>query len=612
MTATPKRTFVLGLDALVPQLVERFIAEGRMPNIAKLIERGVQANAMPVLPTHTPVNWTTIGTGAWPGTHGITGFSMKDRTRELTNWALGSDTTQVTAEFLWQAAEKVGKKSILLKWGGPTYPVTVTEGVQVDGCFCICCDHEIAGPKRFSMSDQPTSHPIEWAPADGWANVPDSATQALAGEIELGNDEDKINLHLLAIGAGGDVDTLLICSATDAAEPLATMTVDEYSPWLTLSFSGREGTVRLKLLDIGEKALELYATQIMPTVGGWTYPENVANELVTNVGPFLQRVGYNQRGAIYGAWADMATLLDEIDYQHDWFASAAKYLCENYDHELFFLHSHAPDYIQDAIMPESEPLTAGSPEIAEEHLGYVARVYESCDRMVGRIVDKVATADDLIVVVSDHGCIGYHDVQSGPQMVKDILEDGGFLVYEGDDREEHVSSKPSRGRGAIDWSRTKAIWHDTMYIYMNVKGRQPEGCIEPEDYEAVRNDIIQALLEYKDPRLGCCPFTLVMRREDAAMLGLWGDRVGDIMVCVLPGGDYGEGHGNVLPTETFGLSSIQATLVMAGPGVRQGVTLTHPVWLTDVAPTIAHLMNIPAPATMEGAVLNAALEDGVR
>ncbi|HDZ45063.1 MAG TPA: hypothetical protein ENH80_14115, partial [Phycisphaerae bacterium] len=115
MTATPKRTFVLGLDALVPQLVERFIAEGRMPNIAKLIERGVQANAMPVLPTHTPVNWTTIGTGAWPGTHGITGFSMKDRTRELTNWALGSDTTQVTAEFLWQAAEKVGKKSILLK-----------------------------------------------------------------------------------------------------------------------------------------------------------------------------------------------------------------------------------------------------------------------------------------------------------------------------------------------------------------------------------------------------------------------------------------------------------------------------------------------------------------
>ena len=605
MSHKPKRTFILGLDALVPQLVERFMAEGRMPHIRKLIDRGSFAHALPVLPTHTPVNWTTIGTGAWPGTHGITGFSMKDRTKELTNWVLGSDSTQVQAEFLWQAAERVGKKSILLKWGGPMYPVTVKEGVQVDGCFCVCCEHEIAGPKRFSMSEQPSSDPVKWSAPNGWEGVPESA---LAAEIELGNENDKIILHLLAIAEGGEIDTLLICSTKDATEAVAKLKIDEYSEWLTLSLNGREGTVRFKLLEISEKALELYATQIMPTVGGWTHPENVANELVTNVGPFLQRVGYNQRGAIYGAWADTATLLDEIDYQHDWFAGAAKYLCENYEHELFFLHSHAPDYIQDAIMPEAEPLTAGSPEIAEEHLGYVARVYESCDRLVGRIVDEVATADDLIVVVSDHGCIGYHDVQGGPQMVKGILEDHGFLVYEGDAREEHVSSKPSRGHGAIDWTRTKAIWHDTMYIYMNVKGRQPEGCIEPEDYEQVRDDIIQALLEYKDPRLGHCPFTLVMRREDAAMLGLWGDRVGDIMVCVAPGGDYGEGHGNLLPTARFGLSSIQATLVMAGPGVRRGHRVKRPVWLTDVAPTIAHLMSIPAPATMEGAVLNEALQ----
>ncbi len=604
VSSKPKRAFILGLDALIPQLVERFIAEGRMPHIAKLIERGSFGHALPVLPTHTPVNWTTIGTGAWPGTHGITGFSMKDRTKELTNWASGADSTQVQAEFLWQTAEKVGKKSILLKWGGPTYPVVVTDGVQVDGCFCICCDHEIAGPVRFSMSDQPTSQPVAWSSADGWTGAPEGV---LATEIELGNDDDKITLHLLAVAEGGQIDTLLICSAKDAAEPLATLKADEYSDWLTLSLNGREGTVRFKLLEVGPNALELYATQIMPTVGGWTHPENVANELVTNVGPFLQRVGYNQRGVVYGAWADMATMLDEIDYQHEWFADSAKYLCENYEHELFFLHSHAPDYIQDAIMPEAEPMTAATPEMSEENLGYVARVYESCDRMIGRFVDEIATEDDLVVVVADHGCIGYHDVRGGPQMVKEILEENDFLVYEGSEREEHVSSKPSRGRGAIDWTRTKAIWHDTMYIYMNVKGRQPEGCIEPEDYEQVRSDIIQALLEYKDPRLGRCPFKLVMRREDAAMLGLWGDRVGDIMVCVEPGGDYGEGHGNVLPTETFGVGGIHATLVMAGPGVRAGYRVKRPVWLTDVAPTVAHLMDIPASATMEGAVINEAL-----
>jgi predicted AlkP superfamily phosphohydrolase/phosphomutase len=604
MPAKPKRAFILGLDALVPQLVEKFIAEGHMPHIAKLIERGAFANALPVLPTHTPVNWTTIGTGAFPGTHGITGFSMKDRTKDLSNWLSGADTTQVQAEFLWQAAEKVGKKSILLKWGGPTYPVTVEEGVQVDGCFCICCDHEIGGPNRFSMREEPYSLPVAWSKPDGWTGAPEGS---LATEIELG-EEDKIVLNLLGVAEGDGIDTLLICEGKDGAAPLSTMKPGEYSEWLTLSLNGREGTVRFKLLEIGADTLELYSTQIMPTHGGWTHPEKVANELVENVGPFLQRVGYNQRGVVYGAWADMVTMLDEIDYQHEWFASSAKYLCENYDHELFWLHSHAPDYIQDAIMPEVEPMTAGSPEIAEENMGYVRRVYESCDRMVGRIVDEVATEDDLIVVVADHGCIGYHDVRGGPQMVKEIMEDNGFLVYEGDDREEHVSSKPSRGRGAIDWTRTKAIWHDTMYIYMNVKGRQPEGCVEAEDYEKVRSEIIQALLDYKDPRLGRCPFKMAMRSEDAAMLGLWGDRIGDIMVCVEPGGDYGEGHGNVLPTETFGVGSIQATVVMAGPGVLKGHRIKRPIWLTDVPTTVAHLMDIPAPATMEGAVVNEALE----
>jgi len=607
VTARPKRAFILGLDALVPQLVERFAAEGRMPHLSALMQRGCFAHALPVLPTHTPVNWTTIGTGAWPGTHGITGFSMKDRTKELTNWAPATDTRHVQAEFLWQAAERVGKKSILLKWGGPTYPVTVKDGVQVDGCFCVCCDHEIAGPKRFSTSAQPTSEPVALAAADGWAHLPRSARPPLATEITLGSEEETASLHLLCLAEGADYDALLVCKAKDAAEPLARVTEREYTPWLTLSLGGRRGTVRLKLLALGPGSLELYASQIMPAAGGWTHPDGVAKELVENVGPFLQRVGYNQRGVIYGAWADLETLLEEIDYQHDWFADATKYLCENHEHELLFLHSHAPDYIQDAILPEAEPATADSPEQSAEHLAMVAHVYESCDRLVGRIVDEVATEDDLICVVSDHGCVGYHEDRHGPQMVKEILEDGGFLVYEGDDREAHVSSKPARGRGAIDWSRTKAVWHDTMYIYMNVKGRQPNGVVEPDEYEQVRSDIIQALLEHKDPRLGRCPFSLVLRREDAAMLGLWGDRVGDIMVCCLPGGAYGEGHGNLLPTATYGISSVQATLILAGPGVRKGCRMGRPVWLTDVAPTVAHLMDIPAPTTMEGAVLNEAL-----
>ncbi len=609
MKARPKRSFILGLDGAVPQLVERFAAEGRMPNLSKLIQRGCFAHALPVLPTHTPVNWTTIGTGAWPGTHGITGFSINDRTKELTNLASSADSEQVRAQFLWQAAEQVGKKSILLKWGGPNFPVTVKDGVQVDGCFCVCCEHELAGPARFGTSHQPSSTRIELAPADDWPHVPPSNRPPLATEIVVGKQETAtVTVHLLCVAESSHYDTLLLFRAKGGAELLASVQARQWSDWVTLDFSGRKGTFRAKVLDLAAdgSALEVYVSQIMPHTG-WTYPEDVARDLTENVGPFIQRPGYNQRGTIYSAWADMETMLEEIEYQHEWFAKAAKHLCENYEHDLFFLHTHAPDYIQDAVMPEAEPLTADSPEQSAEYLELVAKVYQSCDRTVGRIVDDVTTEDDLVCVVSDHGCVGYHADLQAPQMIKKILEDNGFLMYKGSEREAHVSSKPSRGHSAIDWSRTKAIWHDTMYIYMNVKGRQPNGVVEPDEYEQTRSDIIQALLDYKDPRLGRCPFSLVLRREDAGMLGLWGDRVGDIIVCCLPGGNYGEGHGNLLPTAIYGLSSLQATLILAGPGVRTGHKISRPVWLTDVAPTVAHLMQIPPPPTMEGAVLHEAL-----
>jgi len=299
-----------------------------------------------------------------------------------------------------------------------------------------------------------------------------------------------------------------------------------------------------------------------------------------------------------------------MEYQHDWYAEALKYLCDQHDCELIFLQTHAPDYIQDSLLRDAEPLTAESPEESAKNLELVAQTYASCDRMVGRILDEVAQEDDLIVIVSDHGCIGSHSDRSASAIVNDILIENGWLVHHpGEDRGEDPSSKPHRGGGGIDWSKTKAIFHDSIYIYMNVKGREPDGVVEPEEYQSLRGEIMDALHQHKDPKLGHCPFNLILRSEEAAMLGLYGDRVGDIIVTVEEGGLYGEGHGSLAPTSRYGVSSLRAILILAGPGVRRNVTLERPIWLTDVAPTIAHLMKIPPGPTMQGAILNDALTD---
>ncbi|HID56176.1 TPA: phosphodiesterase, partial [Candidatus Poribacteria bacterium] len=69
--AEAKRGLILGLDAMVPNITERFLGEGVLPNLLRMVERGCFTRVRPVIPAQTPSNWDTIATGATPGTHGV-------------------------------------------------------------------------------------------------------------------------------------------------------------------------------------------------------------------------------------------------------------------------------------------------------------------------------------------------------------------------------------------------------------------------------------------------------------------------------------------------------------------------------------------------------------
>ncbi len=71
-----KKFMILGFDGAMPEHFNRFLHEGHMPNIARLIKKGTYSRALPAPPVDSPTNWVTIVTGAWPGTHGITSFTI--------------------------------------------------------------------------------------------------------------------------------------------------------------------------------------------------------------------------------------------------------------------------------------------------------------------------------------------------------------------------------------------------------------------------------------------------------------------------------------------------------------------------------------------------------
>ena len=121
MTLKPKKVAVIGLDCALTHLIDKHIAEGHLPNFKKLFEQGTVAdNCLTNFPTVTPPNWATIATGALDGTHGITDFHVHETGTPLDNsqirQAFGSQRCQ--AEYIWDAADKAGKKSIVLNYPG--------------------------------------------------------------------------------------------------------------------------------------------------------------------------------------------------------------------------------------------------------------------------------------------------------------------------------------------------------------------------------------------------------------------------------------------------------------------------------------------------------------
>lgn len=74
-----------------------------------------------------------------------------------------------------------------------------------------------------------------------------------------------------------------------------------------------------------------------------------------------------------------------------------------------------------------------------------------------------------------------------------------------------------------------------MHIYVNLKGRNPGGIVDKKDYDDVVNKIIGALYDYTDPETRRKPVALALKKEDARIIGLCGDGVGDVVVAVRGG-----------------------------------------------------------------------------
>ena len=95
-----KKILFLGLDAAMPDLVKKFVAEGVMPNTEKIMNQGVFSRLETVFPPLTAAAWTAIVSGAGSGTNGVPSLMVKHPGEELDHWHTSFDRNEVLCETL--------------------------------------------------------------------------------------------------------------------------------------------------------------------------------------------------------------------------------------------------------------------------------------------------------------------------------------------------------------------------------------------------------------------------------------------------------------------------------------------------------------------------------
>jgi predicted AlkP superfamily phosphohydrolase/phosphomutase len=169
----------------------------------------------------------------------------------------------------------------------------------------------------------------------------------------------------------------------------------------------------------------------------------------------------------------------------------------------------------------------------------------------------------------------------------------------------------------IDWSRTRAYTvGEIRNIFINVKGRQPQGIVEPgAEYEALRDELIEQLTRLREPETGEPVVDKVWRREEL-YTGPFVWKTPDLLVdwhdykySFIPDFDEGPLVSSILDTKSLqwdrnGFHRPNGVFFALGRDIRRGARVEGVVM--DVTATILYELGFPVPADMDGRVITGA------
>ena len=596
-THTPERTLaraagrgpqvvVISLDGVGAARARDYMADGTMPNLARLAREGAMAqHSLSVDPSLRAPAHASLAAGVYPSATGIVSdrFHRAQDPLYAATDALGQPPAG--AEPVWRTAMRQARRTAVLFWPGTSVDAPAT-----------LADYTVTGGAVDAASAQ---HEVTFTQALTWTGAPPSFSPLREGSFAITKGGGTLaRVYVLAVDTTDDgqarYDTFILDRDRQVDSQSARLRAGETAP-LVIDERLTSGAF-FTLTRAGADRVTLFQSRV-------AYNRAQPNELVRELN---RRFGFippdPDDDALEQGWISAAEYVRMAEVQSRWMISVTTFVLETYRPDLLFTWQGAADALGHRFLLVDPQQPKHTSERAAEYARYLRRGYALADLAVGELAKAVDPAETTLFVVSDHGMAPVHS----QVYVNTILNWQKLLVY---------------GAGPefrVNVGQSKAIafaWGGAAHVYINLQGRERAGIVPQGDYKATQDAIVKALEQARDKQ-GRPLFSRVVRQEDLARLGLDASSAGDVFVQAAPGFTLSDrrGYGDIVgPATCYGQHGYAATLpemqgifLAAGPAVRPGAQV-GPVHVVDLAPTVARLLGLKAPLPYAGRVLEEVL-----
>ncbi len=528
-----RQVFVLGIDGLDPQLLQRFMEEGKLPHFSELAGRGEFKPMTTTMPPLSPVAWSTFITGTDPGGHGIFDFIHRDprtylpefsmskasgsgRNLRVGSWVLpisGGSVEQLRqGRAFWELLDEAGIPTTVFRMPvnfPPQGDARALSGMGTPDILGTSGTFSFFSSSRPGKSDSVPGGRLNWLQlvgnrATGTLRGPNNTFREVDGLRGPENPEMKLDFQVLV-----DPDEPVVRFVVQDNEFI--LKEGEWSDWIRLEFeaipylAGVTAVARFYLQEVRPE-FRLYVTplQINPEepVMPISSPGDWSRELVDELGYFYTQELAEETKALSNGVFSAEEFWRQARFVFEEQERAFDLLLRDYREGFMFFYFSGVDQVSHMLWRYAD--TAHPAYIEDASLaGAIGEMYQKMDGVLGRLMERL-DENATLIVMSDHG---FAPFSRGVNLNSWLLEAGYVGLRDPSRRGEEILF------GNVDWNLTKAYALGLNGVYVNLHGRERSGIVSSGAYEELLEKLESELLAMVDPETGEKPISLVVRTK---------------------------------------------------------------------------------------------------